>query len=1652
MNPAVCEDGSLVYAKNMKVDKDGCLVSDYGYENIPALLDYNIVGHIVGLDNKIYFFTDEKQTIVLSTTKGFQSVGNSKEEYNPVVFDNNLDTSLYETPADDKINQFTAIPYVDSEGYHYYYLRILYKNDNEQLVPKNNTEDKYKLSKVSNNNDLAYYDNYFGFKIKSKGVGIKDYFEELYKQLEKIVNNFANIVQTDNKIIENDKLYTSKVRYKFFADSRYFVDNIEQISLYFITNSEAADFVEKQIWSDGATKVSVDEIGYEINVVNSQIVNTILEYDEIDKRVKKIQSAWKYSGGSIDGCVTTNVTGEKILTIGEYIENIETSKNAIPLKHINLSYCKYTDDESIYTQAPKVPIANLTLSNTYAKTIPNGVYVFFIRYEIRKDVFTNWYLCSRPMFAGDSEEINTIQGGLKYINLHRDSAKSFKLNVSFVLEENKALYNKFQLGFIISHDDSVNARSWKTFDINTTDIYFDYENVEEINIDNLKIANYELYNVGNITSFKNKLYIGNYIESNFNDEILKDFANTISLRTINKRNAVCAGGVVINGYYINRNVVTGYYDSLINGDAIRQIFNKNTIRYTYIQNLLTTSVTKENILNFEIWANGRVQCIAEINNITNYIRGNKVFGDSYNVQKGMLCKSLFRDSTAYRGGTSVDSAIQVYDINEEYPHPWFGLGLTPGYGYAENNNLSPEYINNDVLPFNVNTKKSYNNFYGWVFKTGRRITTEQKDTIINFVKDEIKKQSYTTIAYLYVTYGSKIYNIGYIEDYDANDYLVDGTKVIIDGDTELDDVNSNILENKIYSAIKSNIVGISEDRLPVLNIDGHSIPVSNITIVCKKYEFEVDDNIEDIADADFHKKVYVNLKTTNYKYNYNVKINSDSVLTNNSITHITNQKSTLMPHSTYKAYVHFVDEHNIISNGIYLQDIVTKGIDIISETIELQYSLTTSYFPNRFALNTKLAAFFISLKKVGDEIIEGFAYKKVDNNHYLHFIEIDSLLYNLNDNITIIDNSGNIVTTSAKYCSSGESNPILAFGNCGFVTWADNEQDYTEERLYIRVSVDNTSNITNNLIKCTNYIKYEPEIKSLVTTRDGIQPIVKTWKENYDSFYGSYLCNVKKPDFDLSSITYVSGKDIYEVTRQYPLILKEFEDFVSVYDSNTYTIRSNYNLNYLNLTEDINDQIFSLGNAASGKKQVAKVINSMLLSYIYELKSMYKDFDNVYFNEFTNYNKIKFDNTIRVSNTLADESFNNSVFTFYPTDYYNIPTNRGIIVKLFSIANSIMVHTKSSLYKFNTNDIIMSNEKDIQLKESNPFDNGIIQIFDSQYGYGGLDNKHSGCVTFDSYFFYDKASRHIFGYSGNSQIITIDDTINKFIKEYNPESCIVVHDEQNDRVLFDFVCSSVIEDNTEIDKEIGEEKTIVKGNNFCISYNYKTKSFVSFHDLTLNNAFNSRFACYSYNDTPLILFNNPNIIDNEKIANTIDTWKLYGDATAISIFRFYNNNFTGTSTPFSIAVLMQPTADIVESLDSVNYIANIIKSYIETNTPDKYSIIQEVDINPVSRFYAITNLCISSEIDNTINKTVRPNPLTDYKGFNYNLGVWQGNHFRNKLNETNIYKYPNQPGTGRTLVSDNNSLVYGRYFVLVFDFIDTNPIKFENININSKKY
>lgn len=1404
----------------------------------------------------------------------------------------------------------------------------------------------------------------------------------------------------------------------------------------------------------------VNEIN-DIDYVSTVEDSLIIEYDEIEKTATEIKSAWKYSGGSIDGYVSTNISGEIILTIAEYIEG----GSSIPLKHINLSYCNENDNESIYCQAPEVPITNLILIDTYTKTIPNGVYIFFIRYKIRKDVYTPWYLCSHPIFSGVSEDIETIQGGLKYINLHKDAAKSFIFEVSHVNKAAINLYSEFQLGFIITHDEATDARTWKSFNIISERVYFDYDNVEEANIDDLLATTYELYNVNNITSFKNKLYISNYIETDFNNKIYKDLAANIKIKAfgIEKAEKDNTDQLQFGDYVLVSGENKDYYDSVGIDNKLKieeqdsvykgKFINKDNIDYSVVKDFRVAdtivdeydpSNNKQTVYFKFDWNSSYTPDIVIATWISDRTIGGVPFGQYPYGYENCFTNNF---KINYKGTFGSYWKIMLPDDKKAY-HPWYKKGLTFAFGSASNGaKSSATCYKNGVYVINKDTADYISEVPTWYAEDNNfNVNDSQKQHIFNVVSSELANTHRFGMCYLILKEGTVSYKLGYNEIMDDKKfygYDYDGKNIIdyLDYNYTTDDTISKDFEDKITTFVNTKLtdafVGISASgkmMVKVQDSEGYNkiIEISSAICVIKKFYFGY--NSEDIAEdkANNYSQVWTaQLKSDVYNVNVSFGFKEGIVnVENNDSNIIITQRPSLMPHSLYNVYVHFVDSHNIISNGFFIDSLDTdfvcdssrRPIKDYNDIINLGYTFNSA--PN-FPDNIK--SFFFSIVNKGDIIIQGFNYKydSANNLNILHSIEIDSLLYNLNDNITICkekvtyNDAGLIrlieledITTKAKYYSSGDSNK-LAFGNCGYIAWNGNT-NLSNVNLYIRIKRNNTSEKNYILTKATPYL----------TIPDN--HTYNTWRtlQGNSGFYNSYLCAVKKPNFDASSGTYVSGNDIYTTNRTSGTIkLIEFTDFINIISSPTQKVISNFNLNYLTTTEDINDKIFSIKN--SSEKQVAKVLNSSTLSFIYELKPMYKDFMNKTFMPAEELYKTKFDNTIRVSNVLSDETFNNSVFKFEATNYYNIPADRGIIVKLFAIGNNIYVHTKNSFYKFDATHTITSTESDIKLQESEPFEVGITQIFDSQYGYGGINNKEAGCITFDSYFFYDVNSKHIFSYGGTGQVKLIDGNINKFINYYSPKYCRAIHDEFNKRILFNFY---------------GDIE-------FTLSYNYKSNGFVSFHDLTLNKAFYSRTGVYSLRN---------NYIHKLFKFEEIDSDNIYGVATTTSEinYKYIIQDETAENKDsyglFNISVICFPKQYLIEVLNYISYVANVITNTNKNNIID-LSINNKDLTNPVKALTINTDSCASIIVKSTVDDTARPNTLLDYKGFKYNKGFWNVNYFRNYKHIQNIYNYPKVIEGDGNNISDNQSLIYGRYFLLNFDFIDK-PIKIESVQINTQNY
>ena len=182
------------------------------------------------------------------------------------------------------------------------------------------------------------------------------------------------------------------------------------------------------------------EFSFYANGFDDDIKFEILNHNDNEVELVKCNTAWQYNGGyrnstyvnsHINGTYTYNVKGELIVTIGEYTDD----NKDVPLRVINLDLDTHTNQVDDYNVAPNVPIANLKfISNVSGSPMPTGTYYFFIRYEITKNEYTNWFPIGVPYRAINEEAktlfnhgqgLNPNQLSVTVNNTHKDVLKKW---------------------------------------------------------------------------------------------------------------------------------------------------------------------------------------------------------------------------------------------------------------------------------------------------------------------------------------------------------------------------------------------------------------------------------------------------------------------------------------------------------------------------------------------------------------------------------------------------------------------------------------------------------------------------------------------------------------------------------------------------------------------------------------------------------------------------------------------------------------------------------------------------------------------------------------------------------------------------------------------------------------------------------------------------------------------------------------------------------------------------------------------------------------------------------------------------------------------------------------------------------------------------
>jgi hypothetical protein len=1253
----------------------------------------------------------------------------------------------------------------------------------------------------------------------------------------------------------------------------------------------------------------------------SNMKSIIVRFNEEDDLFHPCNCNWSYNGGTITGSVINNLLGETILIIAE-----KKDSKDIPLKSINLSKSTYNDDESIYTQTPKIPITNLIYTGDFKFSIPNGVYQFFVRYKIRDNFYTNWFPASKELFAGNKHITHTIFGTLGYHVSNINSDNSFIFIIQHLLNDNCKNFENFQIGFIVSNDGAIKGRAWKHFSFNTSRINFDYKasEAEEIEITDFTKPIFNVYNVGNVCSFKNKLYLSNYKETDFNQE-LQDYADKVKLDIVYKSQDI---NTPTNSIVYNNNICILNSSDNIVGLWISYAGNKT------LNELIQPTITEV----------------------------------IYNAIK----------------------ATSNYDKTTEcYYHIGGGLASAS----------TGIYLNITRKTFNVKkpTKIILDDYYGddnsYNIKYEGETEEEQNDSL-------------TTAISNFSWYFAAFYNFGYI-DKNSYDFYSDGTNN-----------SSNYFKAENYFYKKDELL---QDM--------------GILITDEKY---------DERDNKTFDELYINVFI------------SPSLMQNDIIPVVNN--TTLIPYQIYNFYIHYVKETGEITNGYKIDEVEIENKNNSCDTI-IYPEFNNIQIPNGYV------ACFFSIAHVKNQtstiynITDGDSYTK-DGNCF----ELNTRLFNYNSNPKVYmknNTSDNDISADGTYYNSTDTTYCRYFGAEGVITIRKSSVNdpiinvLNDKKIFIVNNYTNVDETNLELIKCTPYINSD------------------NWT-NYNNYnLLGYVCAIYPLARKNTTKIYTDGSSIFNKSNKVEIInnlnLVEYNKYhetdsnrntnyigdLTIATTNETLIYSNFNLNYIELSEEFKPKYTTCYDWSESDtnrnlhKSITKFFNlfaSQSLALVYKLDSTYYNYTRKTYNVYNKNDIYKFDNTIRSSKLAGDED-KLSIFEFDADDYYNIPTNRGKIVNLVSIGDAILVHTRDSMFKFTGSNTLQSNTGEIQQAETDVFQTGVNEVFGSDFGFAGLQNKDNAITTEAGYIFYDNDSKIIYMYSGNGQIVKLSDSIEKLFRYDTITNVNFANDYYNNRF---FACLHF------------------KNGVVTLSYNFnqESKSFVSVHDFGFTRAFNTKTKCYFITNPMLSITNNICRIDKSSYGiyrhlNIDDKIYPYNSKTIRKSYIDSNNTSKSVSTRMFdsiIDIIENTNYENIKTLNYINWNCSIVNDEFpiySDNTKHFNALASSDEKYPCKTITVYTDTCSTNKLDctnisNDKNITdINTSPYYQYP--RYNQGFWTLNYFRNVLNTNDNFKYLDTNYDNRLNAvyrSDNNSLIEGKYFVTRFTFDNDSDFKLETINFN----
>lgn len=1307
---------------------------------------------------------------------------------------------------------------------------------------------------------------------------------------------------------------------------------------------------------------------------------SIVRYNEDKNSCEISYNNFEYHGGEIKGAFTYNVQSNLILSIAEY-----NTKFNIPLRTINIGKFGINGDDTdvnlkngLLSNAPEVYIPKLINQEYVIGNAYKGWYNFFIRFKINKVDYTSWFHLGYPIFVSDLIERDIIKYYYSgWINDLPDSSGKWKLyfmtgcsdyisddteianetvtfDINGLNKSEQLGYKYYQIGFICATKDSQKAFKTNDIKINVTNYKLEINNCVTYSVTNLITDNYNFYNVKNIINYQNRLYIANYNEENVPNI---DLSNII-LRWKQEN-------VVYDDYYKH------------------SIYFADEKGCTDIE---TKVKTKQNNINRIIKRSNTV----DTNTKPSYIKSDR-FG-KINLNTTVL---IFKTSLFNQGSTETETA-HLYNSNNEFigniTLSWTRNGYgSQGGGYMQ---YDIDGIYNGVqywhargltvlnVPSEVQLTVSINNFkengeispdvssltsFDFI-NTNNSYNRRKKETTL------IPGETYAFYIHFVNKYGEASRGYKLPNNGRGNFNLVinkNGDILFKVPYIELSNFKDNIIKPRLTLQIDFGNTYIPDEYV------GYFLTYEQFESTCKttgvltKFDFyNKEQKATKIASTVFTNKTIVRNE------NYNA-IDSDNLTTV----------------KFYSSEFDITDNLELKYNKLRLEK---KNCFNVQDWVygDINVGVTDIFIINPSVVNAKFA-YNLNIPEKGGTSVN---------------IEIPISKYNIKVAGDATEGQNGLGTCLEITLPTSTIKEL--FPNGEYILYKASLLNDTTE-LYV--------NENKNLIKFTN-IEYFDEGK------------VKEFKEglNGHSTYNCFLI------YNWNKFIFDSGKNVilnYSYNAYYPTWA-----FGSNFQLDDNLFKYSHPAAYLQLAV-YKDKMLEAKSFKNPPKACVTQLSEASeteenQTFIFGNGCIVEPSDTVdlfkekYYNQdvsnpktYTNYDKnISYLNVynkrIYRSNVIQDESNENAWRTFPLEGYKDITENKGNITNLLAMGTTLLVHTEHSLFMFNRDNTMKTQDKDVQLAMPDIFDVDYKEVFTSTLGICGLQDDKAWIADDFGYIFYDNDSHRLYQF-GQGKVNNLDNDIIQWLDKYKPNRVRFANDKISNRLLIRF-----------------DYQDITKQDNKVISFNYKLGNYISFHDYIFEEGINTKNKLYFFTgrkDNQLkSIFN----IDYSNITNT-----------SYNNFENYTKQLINNSQ-IDILILGTYITDKggFTIYDTVKYLEYLTYKLYKIDKSNEDYI--QLPVEGLKLPYSGDTLRVFNHnvdtgvIDIKIDTEKAKNAFANYKKPYWDLDNWNFSYLRNKGSQHD----------GKQIYGDVMSRLYGNYFIASFTFSDSERrVEFEDLKYNVTK-